>query len=227
MTSSLFDPPPQDHSGDVGADAPLAARLRPVTLDEVVGQAHLVGPGAPLRATIEADRLRSVVLWGPPGTGKTSLAQVIAGATRAAFLRLSAVTAGVKDVRAAVDQARARLAANGRRTVLFIDEIHRFNKAQQDALLPAVEDGLLVLIGATTENPSFEVNAPLLSRSLLYRLEPLADDDVHILLQRAVSDERGLPGVVVDNDAAAALVAAADGDARAALTGLEGAALLA
>jgi len=227
VTSSLFDPPPQDHSGDVGADPPLAARLRPVTLDEVVGQAHLIGPGAPLRAAIEADRLRSVVLWGPPGTGKTSLAQVIAGATRAAFLRLSAVTAGVKDVRAAVDQARARLAANGRRTVLFIDEIHRFNKAQQDALLPAVEDGLLVLIGATTENPSFEVNAPLLSRSLLYRLEPLADDHVHILLQRAVSDERGLPGVVVDNDAAAALVAAADGDARAALTGLEGAALLA
>ncbi|CAN5703655.1 MAG: replication-associated recombination protein A [Actinomycetota bacterium] len=227
MTSSLFDPPPQDRSGDVDADAPLAARLRPRTLDEVVGQAHLIGPGAPLRVAIEADRLRSVVLWGPPGTGKTSLAQVIAGATRAGFLRLSAVTAGVKDVRAAVEQARARLAANGRRTVLFIDEIHRFNKSQQDALLPAVEDGLLVLIGATTENPSFEVNAPLLSRSLLYRLEPLADDDVRTLLRRATSDERGLPGVVVDDDATAALVAAADGDARAALTGLEGAALLA
>nr|MDQ3344178.1 AAA family ATPase [Actinomycetota bacterium] len=226
MTSSLFDPP-SDQSGDVGADAPLAARLRPRTLDEVVGQAHLIGPGGPLRVAIEADRLRSVVLWGPPGTGKTSLAQVIAGATRAAFLRLSAVTAGVKDVRAAVDQARARLEVNGRRTVLFIDEIHRFNKAQQDALLPAVEDGLLVLIGATTENPSFEVNAPLLSRSLLYRLEPLADDDVRTLLERAINDERGLPGVVVDDDATAALVAAADGDARAALTGLEGAALLA
>ncbi len=145
-----------------------------------------------MRAAVAADRLRSVVLWGPPGTGKTSLAHVVAAASSAAFVQLSAVTAGVKDVRAAIEAARARRAA-GRRTVVFLDEIHRFNKAQQDALLPAVEDGAIVLIGATTENPSFEINAPLLSRSLLYRLEPLSDDDVETLVGRALTTRAACP----------------------------------
>ena len=208
-------------------DAPLAARMRPRTLDEVVGQRDLIGAGAPLRAAIEADRLRSVVLWGPPGTGKTTLAHVIARSTKAAFTELSAVTAGVKDVRRVVDEARARRQHTRRPTVLFVDEIHRFNKAQQDALLPGVEDGSVTLIGATTENPSFEVNAPLLSRSLLYRLEPLSDADVADLVQRAITDARGLPGAALAEGAEAALVAAADGDARVALAGLEAAASLA
>nr|MBA2319505.1 replication-associated recombination protein A [Euzebyales bacterium] len=203
------------------------ARLRPRTLDEVIGQAHLLAPGAPLRAAVEADRLGSVLLWGPPGTGKTTLAHVIAGATKAAFTELSAVTAGVKDVRAIVEEARARRSVNARRTVLFVDEIHRFNKSQQDALLPGVEDGAVTLVGATTENPYFEVNAPLLSRSILYRLEPLSDDDVATLVDRAVTDPRGLPGVTVDPEARSALVQAADGDARAALMALEAAAVVA
>jgi len=223
----LFDSEPADRaaspSGAPAEGMPLAARMRPRSLDEVVGQAHLVGPSGPLRAAIEADALRSVVLWGPPGTGKTSLAAVVAATTSAAFVPLSAVTAGVKDVRRVLDEARARRSAAGRRTVLFIDELHRFNKAQQDALLPGVEDGSVTMIGATTENPSFEVNAPLLSRSLLYRLEPLAAEDVRALLERAVTDERGLPGTVVDESGFDALVAAADGDARHALTGLEAA----
>ncbi|MBW3602455.1 MAG: AAA family ATPase, partial [Actinobacteria bacterium] len=200
---------------------PLAARLRPRTLDEVVGQRDLLGPSGPLRAAVEDDRLRSAILWGPPGTGKTSLAHVVANTTSAAFMQLSAVTAGVRDVRRIVDEARTRAAAAGRRTVLFIDEIHRFNTAQQDALLPGVEDGSVVLIGATTQNPYFEVNAPLLSRSLLYRLEPLSPDEVREVLRRAVTDDRGLPGLRVEDEALEALVAAADGDARVALVGLE------
>ena len=199
--------------------------MRPRTLDEVVGQTHLIGEGGPIRAAVEADTLRSIILWGPPGTGKTTLAHVIAAASSAAFVQLSAVTAGVKDVRAAIDEARERLAVAQRRTVLFIDEIHRFNKSQQDALLPAVEEGVVVMIGATTENPLFEVNAPLLSRSLLHRLHPLSDDDVRLVVERSLSDERGLPDVALDADALTFLVSAADGDARAALTLLETAAV--
>ena len=223
MSDSLFDPP-EPPRGQAPVGAPLAARLRPRTLDDIVGQQHLLAPGAPLRAAIESDQLRSIILWGPPGTGKTTLAHVVAAATKSAFVELSAVTAGVKDVRAAIEGARARRATVDRGTVLFIDEIHRFNKSQQDALLPAVEDGSVVLIGATTENPSFEVNAPLLSRSLLYRLEPLADDEVATIVRRALDDPRGLPGLEVADDAVSALAAAADGDARAALTALEAAA---
>ena len=231
MNARLFETDSADTAPDrpagAHADAPLAARMRPRTLDEVVGQRHLVAPGAPLRTAIETDRLRSVVLWGPPGTGKTSLAAVIAASTRAAFVELSAVSAGVKDVRAVLEQARVRRTNSARRTVLFIDELHRFNKSQQDALLPGVEDGSVTLVGATTENPSFEVNAPLLSRALLYRLEPLADEDVLALVIRARTDPRGEPDAELEPDAEAALVAAADGDARVALGGLEAAAALA
>src|SRR5476649_1281132 len=157
---------------------PLAARMRPRTLDEVVGQRHLVAPGAPLRALVEKDRLTSAILWGPPGTGKTTLASVIATVTAKSFVPLSAVNAGVADVRRAIEEARRRLGEQGQGTILFIDEVHRFNKSQQDALLPSVEDGLIVLIGATTENPFFSVNSPLLSRSTLWRLEPLDDAEL-------------------------------------------------
>ena len=197
--------------------APLAARMRPRTLDEIVGQRHLLGPGAPLRALIESDRLSSIVLWGPPGTGKTTLASVVAVQTRREFVSLSAVTAGVKDVREVLDGARRRLAEEDRGTILFLDEVHRFNKSQQDALLPGVESGLVTLIGATTENPFFEVNAPLLSRSTVFRLEPLSTEDLVELIDRAVSHE----GAAVAADARAHLADLADGDARAALTTLE------
>ncbi len=196
---------------------PLAARLRPRTLDEIVGQAHLLGPGKALRSLIEADRLSSIILWGPPGTGKTTLANVIASHTNKAFVPLSAVSAGVKDVREAVDRAQRRLAEHDSGTILFLDEVHRFNKAQQDALLPAVESGILTLIGATTENPFFEVNAPLLSRSTLFRLEPIAPADLDGLLRRALAHE----SATADDDAVAHLAQAVDGDARAALTTLE------
>jgi putative ATPase len=156
--------------------APLAARLRPRSLDDVVGQQHLLGPGKPLRVLIEGDRLSSVILWGPPGTGKTTIARLVAGATEKAFEPLSAVTAGVKDVREVAERARARIGEHGRGTILFLDEVHRFNRTQQDALLPHVEEGLIVLIGATTENPYFSLTGPLLSRSTLFRLDPLAPD---------------------------------------------------
>jgi len=197
--------------------APLAARMRPRTLDDIVGQVHLVGPGAPLRALIESDRLTSAILWGPPGTGKTTLATVVAMVTSKHFVPLSAVTAGVKDVREVVEGARQLLGEQGRGTILFLDEVHRFNRSQQDALLPSVEEGLLVLIGATTENPFFQVNAPLLSRSTLWRLEPLTDEELAEVVARALAAE----GAAAEDDAVAALVGLADGDARAVLTTLE------
>jgi putative ATPase len=197
--------------------APLAARLRPRTLDDIIGQQHLVGPGAPLRALIEADRLTSAILWGPPGTGKTTLASVVATATAKHFVPLSAVTAGVKDVREVVEGARRLLGEQGRGTILFLDEVHRFNRSQQDALLPSVEEGLLVLIGATTENPFFEVNAPLLSRSTLWRLEPLSLDELRQVVTRGLASE----GAEAEEDAVSALIGLADGDARAVLTTLE------
>jgi putative ATPase len=197
--------------------APLAARMRPQTLGEVVGQEQLLAPGRPLRALIEADRLSSVILWGPPGTGKTTLAHLIATTTKRAFIAMSAVTAGVKDVREAIADARRRLSEHDRGTILFLDEVHRFNKAQQDALLPAVEEGILTLIGATTENPYFEVNAPLLSRSTLFRLEPLGPDALRKVIQRALDAE----GATADVDAVDLVINLVDGDARAALNSLE------
>jgi len=209
--------------------APLAARLRPRSLDEVLGQEALLGEGRPLRVLIEADRLSSVILWGPPGTGKTTIARLVAGATAKAFEPLSAVTAGVKDVREVAERARARIGEQGRGTILFLDEVHRFNRAQQDALLPHVEEGLLVLIGATTENPFFSLTGPLLSRSTLFRLESLGHDDLRRLLERALADPRGLgdDGLAIDDDALVHLVDRSEGDARHALTSLEVATALA
>jgi putative ATPase len=197
--------------------APLAARLRPRSIGEIVGQRHLLGPSGSLRRLIESDRLSSIILWGPPGIGKTTIAEVIAAATRSEFVRLSAVTSGVKDVREVIDAAQRRLGEQQRRTIVFVDEIHRFNAAQQDSLLPAVEAGLITLIGATTENPFFEVNAPLRSRSTLLRLEPLNADEVGELIDRGTTAEHA----VIDDAARALIVERSGGDGRQALTSLE------
>jgi putative ATPase len=198
--------------------------MRPRTLDEVLGQDALLGAGAPLRRAIEADELRSLILWGPPGCGKTTIARLIANSSRASFLPFSAVLSGIKEVREVMQRAAVAKAATGRRTIVFVDEIHRFNKAQQDAFLPFLEDGTIVLIGATTENPSFEVIAALLSRSRVCRLEPLSASDLVTLLRRALADgERGLSELHADvpDDVLAALAEHSQGDARAALNGLE------
>jgi putative ATPase len=224
---ALFRPPPERQ--------PLAARMRPRTLDEFVGQDHLVGERGPLRRSVGRGHLASLLLWGPPGTGKTSLARLLADAVGAEFGTLSAVMSGVAEVRAQIAEAQERLSLGGRRTVLFIDEIHRFNRAQQDALLPHVEDGTVTLIGASTENPYFEVNSALLSRMRVWRLEALRDEDVAAIVRRALEDaERGLGGpygppggVVLAEDAFDHLVDLAGGDARQALNVLEGAIALA
>ena len=197
--------------------APLAARMRPRTLDEIVGQPHLLGHAAPLRSLIESDRLSSIILWGPPGTGKTTLASVIASQTNRRFVSMSAVNAGVGDVREVIEAARHRLAEEDSGTILFLDEVHRFNKSQQDALLPAVEAGIVTLIGATTENPFFEVNAPLISRSMVFRLEPLTDADLTLVVERALAAEQA----TAVPEALAHMIDMAGGDARAALTTLE------
>ncbi|MGA0862897.1 MAG: replication-associated recombination protein A [Ilumatobacteraceae bacterium] len=203
--------------------APLAARVRPISLDEVVGQGHLCAPGAPLRRLIEADAVSSIILWGPPGTGKTTLAELVASTTRRAFERLSAVTAGVKDVREVIDRAQARLAADGRSTVVFVDEIHRFTSVQQDALLHAVETGLVSLVGATTENPAFSVNPALRSRSSVFALKPVTAVDVARVMRRAAS----VQGIVADDEAVAVIAERCTGDVRQALGALEVAAAVA
>ncbi len=220
---SMFEEPRAAEEPAVDPTAPLAARLRPRTLDEYVGQEHLVGPGRILRRAIEADRITSLILWGPPGTGKTTLAQIIAGATHAHFVGLSAVSAGVADLRKVIEDAPHRR-RRGQRTSLLIDEIHRFNQAQQDSVLHAVEQGIVTLIGATTENPSFEVNSALLSRCRVYTLRPLRPDEIERLVRRALTDaERGLGRLKIDlaPEALRALVDLADGDARTALNALE------
>src|SRR5512144_1435991 len=211
--------------GNAHASAPLAVRMRPRRLDELVGQQHLLAPGSPLRRLIEGDQPMSLLLWGPPGTGKTTIASIVSRQTNRRFVEVSAVAARVKEVRAAIDSARARLAREGSETVLFVDEVHRFTKAQQDALLPGVENRWVTLVAATTENPFFSVISPLLSRSLLLTLEPLTDDDVRGVIADALADDRGLQGQVrLDDEALDHLVRLAGGDARRALTYLEAAA---
>ncbi|MCW2793677.1 MAG: Recombination protein MgsA [Nocardioides sp.] len=212
-------------SANTHASAPLAVRMRPRTLDELVGQAQLRAPGSPLRRLIEGDQPMSLLLWGPPGTGKTTIASIVSQQTDRRFVEVSAVSAGVKEVRAAIDAARSELVGGGRETVLFVDEVHRFSKAQQDALLPGVENRWVTLVAATTENPFFSVISPLLSRSLLLRLQSLDDDDIRAVVAHALSDERGLGGrISVEDDALDHLVRLAGGDARRSLTYLEAAA---
>jgi putative ATPase len=227
VTEGLFDMPSGERrpaGADASPHAPLAARMRPTMLDEVVGQRQLLGPGSPLRRLIEGSGAASVLLYGPPGTGKTTLALLISRATGRRFEALSALSAGAKEVRAVIDHA-ANALRHGEQTVLFIDEVHRFSKTQQDALLAAVENRIVLLVGATTENPSFSVVSPLLSRSLVLALQPLSDDDVRTVIERARVDPRGLRGAVtIEPDAVEHLVRVAAGDARRALTALEAAA---
>ena len=223
MSESLFDLPSGEEllSAQMRSTAPLAVRMRPATLDEVVGQQHLLGATAPLRRLVEGSGAASVILYGPPGTGKTTLASLISHSTGRRFEALSALTAGVKEVRAVIDEAR-RAAVHGSQTVLFIDEVHRFSKTQQDALLAAVENRVVLLVAATTENPSFSVVAPLLSRSMILHLQPLGPDDIRTVVRRAIADPRGLDGTVaVTEDAVDMLVRMSAGDARRALTALE------
>ncbi len=217
-------PDPEGGSNDELVGAPLAARMRPRSMDEFVGQEHILGPGKLLRRAIETDRITSLILWGPPGSGKTTLAQIIARATHAHFVGLSAVSAGVADLRKAIDEASRLRRQRGSRTILLIDEIHRFNKGQQDAVLHAVEQGIITLVGATTENPSFEVNSALLSRCRVFTLRSLKPEEVEGLIRRALADsERGLGELRVEltPEAAKALISLSDGDARRALNGLE------
>jgi putative ATPase len=225
VSDGLFDlpgaPPTSNHGLGVSAGAPLAVRMRPASLDEVVGQEHLLAPGSPLRRLVEGSGVASAILYGPPGSGKTTLAALISQATGRRFEALSALSAGVKDVRAVIESARTAL-LRGEQTVLFIDEVHRFSKTQQDALLSAVENRVVLLVAATTENPSFSVVAPLLSRSLILQLRPLGADDIRTVVQRAIDDPRGLGGRVgVTPEAVDLLVRLAAGDARRALTALE------
>ncbi|MDO4582152.1 MAG: replication-associated recombination protein A [Bacillota bacterium] len=216
----LFDPSAEQR---MAQEAPLAARMRPRNMDEFIGQEQIVGSGRLLRRAIEADQLSSLIFFGPPGSGKTTLAQIIAGSTASDFCSISAVTSGIADIRAVLKNAEEAWKFHGRRTVLFIDEIHRFNKTQQDALLPAVENGVVILIGATTENPYFEVNGALLSRSRIFRLEALGEDDIYQLLRRAVEDERGMASYqpLIDDDALRHWASACAGDARTAYNALE------
>ncbi|MCW2786296.1 MAG: Recombination protein MgsA, partial [Marmoricola sp.] len=212
-------------AGNDHASAPLAVRMRPRSLDELVGQQHLRAPGSPLSRLIDGDQPMSLLLWGPPGTGKTTIAAIVSAQTNRTFVEVSAVAAGIKEVRAAIDSARARLVSTGHETVLFVDEVHRFSKSQQDALLPGVENRWVTLVAATTENPFFSVISPLLSRSLLLTLEPLTDDDIRTVIDSALTDVRGLDGAVtLDDEARDHLVRLAGGDARRSLTYLEAAA---
>lgn len=209
---------------NMNKESPLASRLRPTTLDEVVGQEHIIGADKLLYRAIRADKLSSIIFYGPPGTGKTTLAKVIANTTSAEFTQINATSAGKKDMEEVVGQAKNNQGMYGKKTILFIDEIHRFNKGQQDYLLPYVEDGTIILIGATTENPYFEVNGALLSRSIIFELKPLNQEDIKVLLRRAVTDkEKGLGAydAVIDEDALDFLADVANGDARAALTAIE------